>query len=90
MALQINYETAKGVVGNYHRITHIVMAKNNGNFIADIKLETFVNQTARNNGKNSLEIRKYFMEDVDPDEPLYEQAYTYLKTLPEFDGAIDV
>lgn len=37
----------------------------------------------------ALAARNYVIR-VDPDQPTRSQAYAYLKTLPEFEGAIDV
>lgn len=90
MALQKDYETKSGVVGNYHRINTLVITKTNGDFLADIRIKTYLNKTIREDGKDCLELRHYSYEGINPNNPVYEQVYTYLKTLSEFEGAIDV
>lgn len=98
MALQKDFESAYGVSGNYWVITLLVsdpIAEH-----AQCKVSVFKDQAARIAGKTPLATRGYSWEgeeypfaavDLDPaDTNPYKISYAKLKTLPEFDGAIDV
>ena len=57
-----------------------------------VVVNSYKNATARNNDEEPMDIRTFnFPLDISADaEGLLEQAYAYLKTLDEFDGATDV
>lgn len=89
MALQKSITQDNGVVTNYHRIQFIQSSINSHTSIAVL---SYINQNGRD--KESTESKPYktaVTYETDYVENMtVESAYDYLKTLPEFEGAIDV
>ena len=91
MALYKEITQSDGVVTNYHRILFIQTVTNSHNSIAVL---SYVNDVSRQNEKDATLSQPYqksitYATDYDP-EMTIEKAYTYLKTLPQFEGAGDI
>lgn len=91
MALQKEIRQEDGVVTKYHRISFMVLTTNRRNSIAVL---SYVDDIAREEEKESAMSRPYqksvtYETDYDPTMTV-EKAYDYLKTLPQFEGAIDI
>lgn len=90
MALYKEIKQADGVTTSYHRILFIQQMVNHHNSIAVI---SYVDDESRENEKESV-ITQPYMKSVTY-ETAYDPtmtvgtAYDYLKTLPQFEGAID-
>lgn len=91
MALYKDIRQIDGVTTNYHRILYLTHTVNSHNSIAVI---SYVDTVARNDEKNSIIQEPYVKAvtyETNYDEYMtVENAYEYLKTLPDFEGAIDV
>lgn len=91
MALYKPIEQLDGVITNYHRILFVSHVVNSHNSIAII---SYVNIESRSKEQGSLEnppYRQSVTYEIEYDENMtVEMAYEYLKTLPQFEGAIDV
>jgi len=100
MALELSYENAQGVTGNYWKIKSLRFDYSHPEVFLDVEL--FVSAAARSAGKQPVEVRKYQWIDTDftgwfdsatldvVNQNPQERAYVKLKTLPEFSGAVDV
>ena len=91
MALIKEIKQADGVTTNYHRILYLTQTVNRQNSIAVL---SYVDSEIRENEKNSILAQPYqkavtYETTYDPNMTI-ETAYEYLKTLPLFDGAVDV
>lgn len=91
MALFKRIEQSDGVVTDYHRILFLQTTVNQQNSIAVL---SYTNSDIREGEKkNSLSHpymqSKTYETNYDPDMTI-EDAYEFLKTLPEFKDAIDV
>lgn len=80
-----------GVTTSYHRILYLMQTVNRQNSIVVV---SYVNEEARSNEKDNIMTQPYqksITYEVPYDETMtIESAYTYLKTLPQFEGAEDV
>lgn len=89
MALMKSIMQDNGVVTNYHRILLIESVINSH---TSISVLSYINQEGRQ--KDSSEVKPYkvgITYETDYTENMtIENAYNYLKTLPEFEGAIDI
>ncbi len=89
MALQKTIVQNDGVITNYHRILYTQSSINSHNSIAVL---SYINEDSRKN--ESAENRPYTVaityEKDYVENMTIESAYEYLKTLPEFEGAVDV
>lgn len=91
MALYKEIRQDDGVSTNYHRVLFVQQMVNHHNSIAVL---SYVDAEARENEKESV-IAQPYMRSVtyeityDPTMTV-ETAYDYLKTLPQFEGAIDI
>lgn len=91
MALFKEIKQDDGVTTNYHRILFIQQMVNHHNSIAVL---SYVDDDSRENEKNSI-IAQPYQRSVTYEIP-YDAtmtvgtAYDYLKTLPQFEGAIDI
>jgi hypothetical protein len=89
MALLKMIETESGltVENSYMRIEVLSGDKSNITF----QLSGYVNQEAYSNGKVQIISKTFnFIPDIADNAPNFiKQGYEYLKTLPEFEGAID-
>ena len=100
MALEKVKSTVYGVDGNYWKVIEVTI--NLMQPYALIKVALFKDQATRQSGAQPLEIKAYDINsdlEVFPllaDEleaqgvNVYQAIYAYLKTLPEFAGALDV
>lgn len=89
MALQKTIVQNDGVITNYHRILYTQSSINSHNSIAVL---SYINEDSRKN--ESAENHPYtaaitYEKDYEENMTI-ESAYEYLKTLPEFEGAVDV
>lgn len=96
MALYKPMELPNGIVLNYHRITDLFIFTNQ---YIDIHISSYVSQQKREEERKATEenspmdvyIEGYCVQtDYREDGMSIEQAYEYLKTLPEFEGSEDV
>ena len=91
MALNKSIKQDDGVTTSYHRILYLTKTVNRQNSIAVL---SYVDSEIRENEKNSILAQPYqkavtYETTYDPNMTI-ETAYEYLKTLPLFDGAVDV
>lgn len=91
MALFKEVKQNDGVVTKYHRILYVMTTVNRQNSIAVL---SYVDDEVRDDEKNSIIAQPYqkavtYETAYDP-EMTIEVAYEYLKTLPQFEGAIDI
>lgn len=90
MALEKAIRQSDGVVTNYHRILFLQTTVNQQNSIAVL---SYVDESSREDEKYaaiSQPYRKSKSYETTYDEKMtIELAYQFLKTLPEFEGAID-
>lgn len=90
MAFEMKITTGAGVVINnaYVRVDTVCGYK----FGLDISVNSYVTQEAFEGGQGYLEQKFYnLIPSVEDDAPNFiKQGYIYLKTLPEFEDAIDV
>lgn len=91
MALRKDIKQADGVVTTYHRILFVQMTTNRQNSIAVL---SYVDDESRNFEKENIlsePYRRSTTYETDYDENMtVETAYNYLKTLPLFEGAVDI
>lgn len=91
MALYKDIKQDDGVTTSYHRILFVQQMVNRHNSIAVI---SYVDTESRESEKTA-ELRQPYQKSItyevsyDPNMTV-ESAYDYLKTLPQFAGAIDV
>lgn len=88
MALILKKEMDTGVVleNAYCKVEEVTANKEKMNFYLGI----YLNKVARNNDKTPLETKFYSCEhNVLVNENSIRQAYNYLKTLDEFENAVD-
>ena len=91
MAIYKPIRQEDGVTTNYHRVLFLMQTVNRQNSIAVL---SYVDEEARDSEKDSTIMQPYsksvtYEVDYDPDMTI-DDAYTYLKSLPKFEGAIDV
>lgn len=91
MALFKEVKQDDGVTTKYHRILYIMTTVNRQNSIAVL---SYVDDISRNDEKNNVIAQPYtkaitYETAYDP-EMTIEVAYEYLKTVPQFEGAIDI
>ena len=91
MALQKAITQHNGVITNYHRIMSVIMTTNRQNSITVI---SYIDKTFRDDEKDQVLVEPYREAktyEIDYDGTMtIELAYEYLKSLPEFEGAIDI
>ena len=91
MALYKQIRQPDGVITNYHRILFIMKSINSHISIAVL---SYVDDDSRNEEKTSGEFQPYKQsvtyETAYDENMTVEGAYTYLKTLPTFEGAEDI
>ena len=89
MALIMNYEHESGMMieNAYYKVTNVSGGKN----YLFVDCEIFLNKTSSDEGKAPLgHISQAFKPSVEKGATNFiEQAYIYLKTLPELEKAID-
>lgn len=91
MALYKEIRQSDGVVTKYHRILFLTQTVNRQNSIAVL---SYVDEDSRNSemtGELSQPYKKSITYETgyNPDMTI-ETAYEWLKTLPEFSGAVDI
>ena len=90
MALYKKIKQRDGVVTNYHRILYIMQTLNRQNSIAVL---SYVDSESRadDNGSENVPYQKATTYEFDYVEDLTtKEAYTLIKSLPQFEGAEDV
>lgn len=85
MALYKEIKQADGVTTNYHRILFIQQMINHHNSIAVL---SYVDEESR--GNENAYVRSVTYETAYDPTMTVGTAYDYLKTLPQFEGAIDI
>ena len=80
-----------GVTTNYHRVLFLMHTVNRQNSIAVL---SYVDEEARDGARNNMIMQPYsksitYEVDYDPNMTI-DDAYAYLKTLPQYEGAVDV
>lgn len=90
MALRKEIKQPDGIVTNYHRVLFVQITTNRQNSIAVL---SYVDDASRSSERTSESypyvVSITYETTYDPNMSI-EQAYNYLKTLPEFEGAEDV
>lgn len=91
MALYKEIKQDDGVTTKYHRILYLTQTVNRQNSIAVI---SYVDEESRESEKTSVMTQPYqksvtYETTYDPTMTV-ENAYIYLKTLPQFEGAEDI
>ena len=91
MALYKEIKQDDGVTTNYHRILYVMQTVNRQTSIAVL---SYVDGDSRENEKGDIMAQPYhkavtYETDYNP-EMTVEAAYSFLKTLPQFNGASDV
>ena len=91
MALKKDILQNDGVTTNYHRILFLTATTNRQNSIAVL---SYVGSEARDGERDGSIAQPYrkcvtYETDYDPNMTI-SKAYDYLKTLPQFVGAVDV
>lgn len=91
MALKKVIIQSDGVVTDYHRILYITNTINSHTSIAVL---SYVNEAARTAEKDEIRLNPYTkainFETAYDESITAESAYDYLKTLPQFSGAVDI
>lgn len=91
MALYKAIRQDDGVTTSYHRILFLQLLTNHHNSIAVV---SYVDDIARNDEKKAVIAQPYQKSvtyELPYDETMtVETAYEYLKTLPQFEGAVDI
>lgn len=91
MALYKVIKQDDGVVTTYHRILFVQTTVNRQNSIAVL---SYVDADSRDSEKESIMMQPYrrsvTYETAYSQDMTVESAYTFLKTLPQFEGATDV
>ena len=91
MALCKSIRQDDGVTTSYHRVLFLQLYTNRHNSIVVV---SYVDDAARDDEKNNILIQPYqkvITYEMPYDKSMtIETAYEYLKTLPQFEGAIDV
>lgn len=94
MALMKEIEQANGIVLSYHRIASVSSQVNEGTSIVVV---SYISQQKRDDERSSLEAGEPM--DVFMESKIYqtdyrdgmtaEEAYNYIKTVPDFEGSSD-
>lgn len=91
MALFKEIRQSDGVTTNYHRILYITMTTNRQNSVAVV---SYVDEASRGDEKDSVIAQPYqkaiTYETAYDSTMTIESAYSFLKTLPQFEGATDI
>ena len=91
MAIKKEIIQSDGVVTEYHRILYITSTINSHNSIAVL---SYVNEAERTAEKDEIRLNPYSKattyESAYDEDITVESAYNYLKTLPQFSGAVDI
>lgn len=89
MALKKEVRQDNGVVTNYHRILYVISTINSHVSIAVL---SYIDAAGRNMENSETEPYKVAVtyEKEYEENMTVEEAYEYLKTLPEFEGAEDI
>ena len=91
MALYKEVRQDDGVTTRYHRILFVQTTVNRQNSIAVL---SYVDEDARENEKVAVTVQPY-VKSITYETPYneamtVESAYEYLKSMPQFEGAVDV
>ena len=88
MAILVNKIFRNGIEAKdaYAKIGNISGDKD----LISFDLDYYFNQRARSNNKQSLETETYVLNYDTNSGCVFEQCYNYLKSLPKFEGCVDV
>lgn len=90
MALQKEIQ-ADGITASYHRILTLALTTNSHNSIVVLSYLDAAARAQEQAGSSEPVYRRGITYETDYDETMtVESAYSYLKTLPDFEGALDV
>ena len=90
MAIITSVPTQIGLICGeaYVNIAHIKIAKQSDSYKFAILCNVYTDQTSRDEGNKPVEINAYTVENLDLNN-VFSSAYTHLKSLNEFENAID-
>lgn len=89
MALKKEVRQDNGVVTNYHRILYIMSTINSHVSIAVLSYIDAAGRNMENSVTEPYKIAVTYEKEYEENMTI-EDAYEYLKTLPEFEGAEDI
>ena len=89
MALKKEIRQSDGVVTNYHRILYIQSTINSHESIAVVSYVDEIGRTMENNGDRPYRSAVTYEKDYEENMTI-EDAYKYLKTLPDYEDAEDI
>ncbi len=89
MALKKEIRQSDGVVTNYHRILYIQSTINSHESIAVVSYVDEVSRTMENNGDRPYIAAVTYEKEYEENMTI-EDAYKYLKTLPDYEDAEDI
>lgn len=75
-----------GVNAEYHKISNLAI--DNDNKKCSFQLSSYINKAAKDLGKLPVEVKRFAL--IQSDEGSLEEAYDYLKGLPENSNSEDV
>jgi hypothetical protein len=90
MAIITSVPTQIGLICGeaYINIAHIKITKQNDSYRFSILCNVYTDQTSKEAGNKPVEIKAYMAENLDLNT-VFSSAYTHLKSLNEFENAID-
>ena len=90
MAIITSVPTQIGIICDeaYINIAHIKIAKQSDSYRFSILCNVYTDQTSKEAGNKPVEINAYMAENLDLNT-VFSSAYTYLKSLEEFENSVD-
>ena len=89
MALKKEVRQDNGVVTNYHRILYVMSTINSHVSIAELSYIDAAGRNMENSVTEPYKVAVTYEKEYEENMTI-EDAYEYLKTLPEFEGAEDI
>lgn len=89
MALKKEVRQDNGVVTNYHRILYVMSTTNSHVSIAVLSYIDAAGRNMENSVTEPYKVAVTYEKEYEENMTI-EDAYEYLKTLPEFEGAEDI
>lgn len=89
MALKKEIRQSDGVVTNYHRILYIQSTINSHDSIAVVSYVDEIGRAMESNGDRPYRAAVTYEKDYEENMTI-EDAYRYLKTLPDYEDAEDI
>jgi len=91
MALLKTFEiNSSGITADYLKISSVNVTRLEGKEVLHIECEVYKDQASRDTGKNPITNLTYRTEDLTLLNQIIALLYGNLKTLPEFNGALDI